>query len=162
MPSKQREGDVLRGAIGGVVATLFHTAVMFSLHPRLRRARRQPLPPTEITTVVADRVGVPVPRRRLALTAATAASHFGYGAAAGALYAPIAGRVQRRRTLVGIGYGLGVWAVSYLGWIPALRILPPATQQPPQRNLMMILAHVAWGAALAIAYDRLTADAGRR
>lgn len=149
----------MRGAVSGAVATLFHSAVMFALHPRLPRARRQPLPPTEITAVVADRAGVPMPRRRVALTVATTVSHFGYGAAAGALYAPIAGRGRRRRTLAGIGYGLAVWAVSYLGWIPALRILPPATQQPRQHNLMMILAHVAWGAALALAYDRLTSDA---
>ena len=154
--------QLLRAAVGGAVATLFHTAVMLALHPRLPRARRQPLPPTEITAVVADRAGVPVPQRRLALIAATAVSHFGYGAAAGALYARIAGRVRRRRTLVGIGYGLGVWAASYLGWIPALRILPPATQQSTQRNFMMILAHVAWGAALAITYDRLPSAAGRR
>lgn len=149
---------LMRGAMSGAVATLFHTAVMFALHPRLPRARRQPLPPTEITAAVADRAGVPV-RRRTTLTAATIVSHFGYGAVAGALYAPIAGRVRRRRTLVGVGYGLGVWAVSYLGWIPALRLLPPATQQPRQRNLMMILAHVAWGAALALAYGRLTSNA---
>lgn len=89
------------------------------------------------------------------LTVATIATHFGYGAAAGMLYAPIAARVHQKHIGAGIAYGIIVWVLSYLGWIPALRILPPATRQPVQRNVMMVLAHVAWGAGLVGMYARL-------
>lgn len=147
--------DYLYGALAGMVATLAHTAVMFTLHPRLPKAQTQPLPPTEITAEVAARADIKTAQRGLGLTAATAASHFGYGAAAGALYAPIAARATKDGIGTGIGYGLAVWALSYLGWIPALRILSPATRQPAQRNIMMILAHVSWGAALAATHRRL-------
>ncbi|HAE50229.1 MAG: hypothetical protein CMO30_07955 [Tistrella sp.] len=42
-----------------------------------------------------------------------------------------------------------MWAASYLGWIPAARILKPATRHPWRRNLLMIAAHLVWGASLA-------------
>lgn len=145
----------LHGALAGAVATLAHTAVMFVLHPRLPHARRQPLPPLAITSEIAQRTGVETAQRGAGLKVATIASHFGFGAAAGSLYGPVEARLRGDRTLIGVGYGLAVWALSYLGWIPALRILPPATQHSAQRNVMMILAHVAWGAALAATYGRL-------
>ena len=50
----------------------------------------------------------------------------------------------------GILLGLGVWAGSYLGLLPALGLLSPATQHPPRRTAVMIAAHVVWGSALGI------------
>jgi uncharacterized membrane protein YagU involved in acid resistance len=44
--------------------------------------------------------------------------------------------------------GLAVWTGSYLGWVPALGILPPATEHPWRRNVMMIVAHLVWGMTL--------------
>lgn len=41
-----------------------------------------------------------------------------------------------------------VWSGSYLGLLPALNILPPATEHPPGRNALMIAAHVVWGSVL--------------
>jgi putative membrane protein len=55
----------------------------------------------------------------------------------------------------GIGFGLLVWAGSYLGLLPALGLLSPATQHAPQRNLLMIAAHLVWGAVLGAVTDRL-------
>lgn len=150
--------DYVNGALAGIAATIFHTAVMFVLRPRLPRTRREPLPPLEITSEIAGRAGLDSVRHGAGLRVATVASHFGFGGVAGALYAPIGARLRRKRTLVGIGYGIAVWTVSYLGWIPALRILAPATQHSAQRNTMMILAHVAWGAALAVIYRGLSAN----
>lgn len=47
-------------------------------------------------------------------------AHIGYGALAGALFAPLPNRGR------GFGYGVVVWAVSYLGWIPSARVLSRA------------------------------------
>jgi hypothetical protein len=44
---------------------------------------------------------------------------------------------------------------SYLGWIPALRLPQPATEEPPPRTGLMIAAHVVWGAAAAALLRRL-------
>lgn len=146
--------DLAKGAVAGAFATLFHTAVMYALQPRLPRARRHPLPPVQVTANAARRAGNINVDPGTPLRGATALAHFGFGAAAGGLYAPIGKRFGSVPT--GIGYGIGVWAASYLGWIPALRLLPPASRQSNQRNVMMILAHVAWGAALAVAFKRFT------
>jgi uncharacterized membrane protein YagU involved in acid resistance len=61
--------------------------------------------------------------------------------------------------LSGLLYGLGVWFVSYMGWLPAFRILPPATKQPRERTFVMIVAHAIWGIATGLLVNALV---GRR
>jgi putative membrane protein len=46
-----------------------------------------------------------------------------------------------------------VWAGSYLGLLPVLGILSPATRHPTGRNALMIAAHIIWGATLGILTD---------
>lgn len=79
----------------------------------------------------------------------------------GALYAPFALAGTAPPLSAGIGYGLAVWTASYLGWIPALGILPPATRHPPRRVALMVAAHVVWGATLGLFTDRLHRATGR-
>lgn len=143
------------GAFAGTVASLFHTAVMLTLHRLLPQARRKPVPPKEIASLLAERTGAEWARSEARLNAVTAVGHFGYGAVAGALYVPIAEHVHHKPLAAGVAYGVGIWAASYLGWIPALRILTPAIEHPAQRNAMMIAAHVAWGAALATILEKV-------
>lgn len=145
----------LQGALAGALATFPMTVAMVSLYRGLPRSGRHPLPPVQITAEFARRAGA---RRRLAgrrLVAAALAAHFGYGAATGALYPLILGRARAESRLAGVAYGVGIWTLSYLGWIPALRVLEPATEHPPQRNALMIFAHIVWGAALAQTLRRL-------
>jgi hypothetical protein len=37
---------------------------------------------------------------------------------------------------------------SYQGWIPALGIMPPASEDRPDRPRVMLLAHLVYGAIL--------------
>jgi len=67
--------------------------------------------------------------------------------------------LPQRRQGTGAGYGVAVWALSYLGWIPALNVLKPATQHPPRRDLLMIAAHLVWGTALAAGTRELNRSA---
>jgi uncharacterized membrane protein YagU involved in acid resistance len=53
--------------------------------------------------------------------------------------------------------GAAVWLASYMGWIPALNVLEPATRHPKRRNLLMMGVHIAWGAATASAMRELVA-----
>jgi uncharacterized membrane protein YagU involved in acid resistance len=84
-----------------------------------------------------------------ARSAATMVSHFGYGAAAGAVYAAL---LEPRANPLpkGLLFGLIVWVASYVGWLPAAGILRPASEHPPRRNLLMIAAHLIWGVALSL------------
>src|SRR5258705_9467837 len=85
----------------------------------------------------------------------TLLAHFGYGSAVGAVYARIADNVPLPGAFKGVIFGLIVWAVSYLGLLPALGILRPATRQPRRRSALMIAAHVVWGAALGMLTDMI-------
>ena len=51
--------------------------------------------------------------------------------------------------------GLAIWAPAYQGWVPALDILPPATEDRPERAATMIAVHVVYGAVLGEFEDRL-------
>ena len=134
------------GAIAGLAGTAAMTAAMRAMFRALPERDRYPLPPRLITDRVVGPIGMmdalDEPERR----GLTLALHYGYGAAVGALYPVVAQRVGGPGVATGIGYGLAVWGASYLGWIPALRILTPATRHPRARNTLMLGAHVVWGA----------------
>ena len=47
-------------------------------------------------------------------------------------------------------FGLLVWGVSYLGWVPAAKILPPAHRDRRDRQVTMVIAHLVFGASLGL------------
>lgn len=143
-------------ASAGLVATGVMTAAMAGFRRALPKHQRYPLPPRLITTKLLHHMGLgrKVNERQQALLAL--ANHFAYGAAAGALYAPLT-RINVSPLLGGALFGLTVWTVSYLGWLPAAGILTSAKDHPPERNALMIGAHIVWGSTLA-----LTAQAANR
>jgi uncharacterized membrane protein YagU involved in acid resistance len=82
----------------------------------------------------------------------TTAAHFAYGAAMGAVIATLNPDPGKKS---GAAAGVAVWLASYMGWIPAVRTLEPATKHPARRNALMIAAHVVWGSATAAAMREL-------
>lgn len=144
----------LAGAVGGLLATVPMTVAMVSLHRTLPRDEQYPLPPREITDDLVARSPFKEPLQDETMTRLTLAAHFTYGAAAGALYGSLLHQ-RPRPVLLGASYGLAVWAASYLGWIPAAKVLKPATQHPWRRNLLMLAVHCVWGASTASVARRL-------
>jgi hypothetical protein len=135
------------GAIAGFVATMAMTAAMRRLHRQLPGRERYPLPPREIVDSALD----PPPALSPDLTLA---AHFAYGAGCGALIAAADPRIGR---VGGALAGGAVWLTSYMGWIPALDVLKPATGHPMRRNAVMLAAHFAWGWSTAEGIRELTA-----
>jgi uncharacterized membrane protein YagU involved in acid resistance len=131
------------------------TAAMEIMHRRLPWWERYHLPPSQIIARVSRRLGLRQHMNQPEHITVTLLAHFGYGSAAGAVYAPIADHVPLPGVVKGIIFGLLVWSVSYLGLLPALGILRPATRQPPGRTALMIAAHVVWGAALGVLTDMI-------
>lgn len=86
------------------------------------------------------------------LNLATSATHLGYGSVGGVVYAVIGQRWFDHVPPVsrGILYGLLVWTISYVGWVPALRLMPHPANDQPGRVATMILAHVIYGGALGL------------
>ena len=146
----------LAGAVAGTLATVPMTAVMLALFSRLPETQKYPLPPYEVTMMTARRAGgLDRLMSRRARTLASLLAHFSYGAFTGALYPHLGTENSRHPALWGGTYGVAVWVLSYLGWIPAARILRPATEHPARRNGLMIVAHLVWGAATALFSQRL-------
>jgi hypothetical protein len=75
------------------------------------------------------------------------AAHFGYGAGVGTIYALAEPVMPLPRGLRGPAYALAVWAVSYAGWLPAVKTLPPPQKRPAGRNLLLVVSHLVWGVA---------------
>lgn len=140
----------LRAALSGCLATAPMTLWMLAAqHFLLRGRERAPLPPEQITEHAAQAVGLDaVAKQPAARRAASVLAHFAYGAAVGALYAPLR-FLPASAPIKGAGLGLAVWAVSYLGLLPALGLLSSAAHHPARRNALMIVAHLIWGIVTA-------------
>jgi putative membrane protein len=143
---------ILKGALAGFIATVPMTLAMELMHRQLPAPERYPLPPSEIMTVT-EETGLGEELDQPEHTAATLVAHFGYGTAVGALYALLTERLPLPSPLKGISFGMLVWSVSYLGLLPALGILKPATEHPARRNALMIAAHGVWGVAVGKLFE---------
>lgn len=148
----------LRGTAAGWLATVPMTIFMELAWRFLPAREKYPLPPRIITNQLRRRWGSKRPFRQTGETALTLFLHFLFGALAGSVYGALKDQVPARPYVKGIAAGLIVWSGSYLGWIPAARIMPAATEQPWRRNLLMVAAHVVWGVALEWVTQRLESD----
>ena len=141
---------LLIGGIAGFVGTMAMTSAMRRWHRKLPEEERYPLTPREIIDSTAEQQDMALGNE--AAKDLTLAGHFAYGAVCGAALGAINPKMSRKTGAIA---GVAVWVASYLGWIPAARILKPATEHPPGRNALMIGVHLVWGAATAGAMREL-------
>lgn len=134
-----------QGAAAGAIATLAMSAVMLA-------AGAIGLMGTQPPHAIVRRIGgLPsrLPWRRDRTRAIASLAHVGFGAACGTGFA-VARRATPATNAPGTGvlYALAIWATAYLGWVPALGILPRADRDRPGRPAAMIVAHVVYGLVL--------------
>lgn len=146
---------VLGGLAAGALATIPMSLAMEALHRRLPWRERYPLPPRQVTMRLARRLRLERHLGEPERTGVTLLAHFGYGAAGGAVYASLASWLPMPPIAGGTVFGVLVWLGSYLGWLPAMGILAPATRHPARRNALMIGAHLLWGATTGLLVARL-------
>jgi hypothetical protein len=133
---------LLRAATRGGVAGLAATAAMSAFLIGMERIGILPGQPPRM---IVDRFAPALPHDMA--DAAALAAHAAYGAFAGAAFAAAtAGRAATQ--VLGMGYGLLVWAGGYEGWVPAMGVLPPAHRDRPSRAGTMIAAHLIYGFVL--------------
>lgn len=78
----------------------------------------------------------------------------GYGITAGAVYGLL--RPSGGDVLVdGLALGIGTWAAGYLGWFPALGLLPPIQEQNMSEAFGPVVRHALFGIAVVAAYQTL-------
>lgn len=155
--TEKRPRAWLIGAGAGAAATLAMSALMLVAQRSGLLGRS---PPRHIVdhALAGLHLRNEVSRNERQLLAAMA--HLAFGASQGALYAALhhwrdqwlARREQRPRppsAATAVPFALLVWAASYVGWIPALGILPSPPRDRPGRPMSMVLAHVVYGVTLA-------------
>ena len=155
MRQERPRHPIITGLIAGFLGTAAMTVAMELMFPFLPRRQQRPLPPRQITGRIAVKTGVRPYLDEDDVLAATMLAHFGYGSVAGSVYTLSVERLSLPVPLKGTIFGLGVWAGSYYGWVPGLRLFPPASQWPRGRKLLMVAAHLVWGVTLATVVERL-------
>lgn len=138
-------GTVIRGAAGGVVATAVMSAFMWAAS---KVGLLHTPPPKEITARAENHSGLQPPDHK-SFTASWWAAHFGYGAGCGVLFALVRRFLPGSDPAAGLLFGGIVWAVSYLGVMPALDLYPAPDDDSSSRTATMIAAHAVFGVSLA-------------
>lgn len=137
--------SLARGGVAGAVGTAAMSALMLGAG-RAGLVGRQP--PEAITRTVVRRATGVEPRGATA-GLLSSATHLGFGVSTGALYAALPAPERVPPPVRGAAYGVAVWAVSYLGWVPRLLgALPAAEDDRNDRVAVMVGAHVVYGAVL--------------
>lgn len=150
------------GAAAGLAASAPMTAVMLEGEDRLPPDQHEPLEPRQITQELLRRVNLDGAMNDQQLAVASLVAHFGYGAAMGVGYAWLGRRLPLPRGMRGAAYGLAVWAWGYVGWLPALKILPPPLQRPTGRNALLIASHLVWGITTELVTSALPAATSKQ
>src|SRR5438105_531865 len=140
----------LQGGIAGFVATAPMSVFMLATQRFLPKRQQYALPPEIITEELAHRMHVRWHMNKKQVEAVTIVSHFGYGAAMGMLYGTSGKNIPLPSPVKGVLFGLVVWVASYLGLLPLIGMSESGQREPGRRNLMMIAAHVVWGATMGV------------
>jgi hypothetical protein len=145
--------DIACGAVAGVLATLVMSLVIAA--GWLAGLFRTP-PPKQITAAAHLKARVAPPKDWSTFQASWLGAHILYGVGCGVIFALTRlGLPALPGKPTGLGFGLGVWGVSYLGLMPMLQLYPWPGKDTPGRVATMIAAHVVFGVSLAEIHDRL-------
>jgi uncharacterized membrane protein YagU involved in acid resistance len=139
----------VRGGAAGTIATAAMSVVMLGARRAGVVSKLAPEHVTEAGMAAAD-----VDRDERTEDIASTAVHLAFGAGTGVVFALVAPHVGGPPVAKGLVYGAGVLLVSYEGWVPAARILPPLHAQTPGGRWTLIASHAVFGATLgALAGD---------
>ena len=81
--------------------------------------------------------------------------HLAYGSAWGMLYGLLQTSYPRPAAVFGVIYGFLVWLVGPGFLVPAMRLMARPSEAPVARSAALIAGHLAYGVALATAFEAL-------
>lgn len=146
------ERRIRRGAVAGLLGTVAMT-VPILVGRRLGLVTTPP--PVEITANVSRRTSLLPDQSSPVFPVLWSSAHLAYGAGAGVVFTIIRDGLPARTSLAGLIFGFSVWAVSYLGLVPALGLYPGPKEDSRSRELVMIVAHGVFGVSVANAVRHL-------
>lgn len=142
----------VRGAVSGGIATLVMTATMAAgkrVFPFGSQA------PRLITRNLLSRLGLSGADAKTTEPVSWMTTHELFGMTCGAGYILARPLLPSSRYAAGLVFGGAVWAVSYLGYLPALDLYPAPDDDRPSRLTVMVIAHAVFGVVLADVEHRL-------
>lgn len=139
---------IVDGGLGGCLGTAAMSLLMLAAEEAGLMGGH---PPKKIVTAALDAIGMGGQSDRTENVLA-ALTHFGFGVAAGSLFAVLHRRLHLPipPAVHGIIFGSLVWGASYKGWVPALGIMPPAERDKLARPEVMLIAHWIYGCTLGM------------
>ena len=144
---------MMHGANAGALATTAMTGLMKA--GQWMGFYRLEIAPKQITERVLDKAGLQRQTNEDEEILLTALNHWAYGTGSGILF----GILRRRLDLTlpgsiqGIIFGLALWVIGYMGWVPAVGLMPAVWNQRRDRAIELVLAHVVYGATLGFSFD---------
>jgi uncharacterized membrane protein YagU involved in acid resistance len=169
--------SIMIGSVAGTLATVPMTAAMEALRFALLGSRSETFPPKQVTRAIIKQAELQKALRPFGepgLIALTVVTHFGFGTFAGGLYGALQPLIKHQapsetspapRALLhkgdtaaaatGAAFGLLVWSGSYFGWLPALGVVKPQGDHPIDKNIILSLSHIVWGASLGVMCNRM-------
>jgi hypothetical protein len=154
---------LVRGSLAGLAATVPMSLAMRAGERFIPLHNKGHLPPRQITESVLAKLGLRKFLHREHRETAALLAHYGFGTAAGALLGLAANKsTSIPKPVVGAATGLAVWAASYIGWLPAANLRRNSAEEPTERNLQMIAAHLVWGAAAGALLEAMTSQRTNR
>jgi hypothetical protein len=147
----------MKRLLGGVIAGGAATGTMsLAMWAASKSGLMYRPPPKEITARAARHAGAePRTAGHEQFQFSWMAAHLAYGAGCGTVYAFLRSLVPGPPAVRGVLYGLLIYAIGYLGYLPALGLYPPPDEDSPSRTAVMIGAHVVYGATLGEVEARL-------
>jgi hypothetical protein len=149
---------ILIGAAGGLAGTVVIQALM-GASGKVRPSSLPPLrqDPGEFMVEQAEGALSTATRESIPDWAETAAARglgLGYGLTFGALYGALRPR-GGSWLWNGVALGVATWAAGYLGWLPALGLMPPVWKQEPEQAIAPVVEHALYGMVTVAAYDAI-------
>ena len=149
---------IILGAAGGFIGTLAIQALLTSSQkwlPNTVPPLRQD--PGKFMVKTGEEALPDAMRRRIPQVVETGAARMlavGYGLTFGSLYTLL--RPEGGSPFVdGVILGIANWAAGYLGWLPALGLMPPVWQQKTPQAIAPIAEHALYGMITMATYDWL-------
>jgi hypothetical protein len=154
----QQVDAAIRGALAGVAGTAVMTMMMRKVAPKVIPEEMRPdeFIPKKPVEWAEEQLGHPNALTEDQEMKVAMGAHFTYGSSNGALYGLLRSQMDGLPApLMGAIFGVGLWAVSFEGWMPALGIMEAPTEKSPKKVPMPIMAHILYGATTALAYEAL-------
>jgi putative membrane protein len=137
----KRERSILKGAIAGAIGGLAGAGAKLLVEKIFPpRGKGQTSPPVALAEQVA---GHNLPAGKKA--AATQAIHWGFGAAAGAVYGAAVEAEPSLGAWKGAAFGLTLNKMTHESVLPKMGLVPPKEQQPPKERMSEWVSHAVYG-----------------